>query len=177
MKTNWAALLLVGLLASGLSTEVTLAQDSSQEELLERINKLEERIAELEGKSKETSRETEPSGDITPGEAAAPEEESSDTAPILDFFKATKVSGYVDAYYGYSSNDPDSGIVDFRGLDTRHNSFQFDLAKIVFDRPAGETNSLGYRIDLVYGPAADTYHSFEPVGGQQEIIKNIHRLT
>ncbi|MDE2757662.1 MAG: outer membrane beta-barrel protein, partial [Acidobacteriota bacterium] len=175
MKTNWAVLLMAGLLASGLSNGVTLAQDSSQEELLERIKKLEERIAELEGKSKATSKETEPAGETTPGEPAAPEAETSDTAPILDFFKATKVSGYVDAYYGYSSNDPDSGIVDFRGLDTRHNSFQFDLAKIVFDRPAGETNSLGYRIDLVYGPAADTYHSFEPVGGQQEIIKNIQQ--
>ncbi len=41
--------------------------------------------------------------------------------------------------------------------------------------PAGDVNSLGYRIDLVYGPAADTYHSFEPVSGQQEIIKNIQQ--
>ena len=38
--------------------------------------------------------------------------ESSDTAPILDFFKQTKVSGYVDAYYGVTANSPDSGDVD-----------------------------------------------------------------
>lgn len=175
MKTNWATLLLAGLLASGFPNGVALAQDSSQEELLERIKKLEERIAELEGKSETPPRKTEPASETATAEAPASEAESSATAPILDFFKATRVSGYVDAYYGYNTNDPESGIVDFRGLDTRHNSFQFDLAKIVFDRPAGETNSLGYRIDLVYGPAADTYHSFEPVGGQQEIIKNIQQ--
>ena len=175
MKTNWATLLLAGLLVSGLSDGVSLAQDSGQEELLERIKKLEARIAELEGKSKMTPQETVPASETTTSQPAAPEVESSDTAPILDFFKQTKVSGYVDAYYGYSSNQPESGIVDFRGLDTRHNSFQFDLAKVIFDRPAGEANSLGYRIDLVYGPAADTYHSFEPVAGQQEIIKNIQQ--
>ena len=72
MKTNWATLLLAGLLASGMSNGVTLAQDSSQEELLERIKKLEERIAELEGKSRPTTREAEAAEETAPAETAAP---------------------------------------------------------------------------------------------------------
>ena len=88
MKTNWAKLLLAGILALGLSGGVSMAQDSGQEELLERIKKLEERIAELEGKSKTTPQETVPASETTTSQPAAPEMESSDTAPILGFFQA-----------------------------------------------------------------------------------------
>ena len=90
-------------------------------------------------------------------------------------YKRQTVSGYVDAYVGYSSNTPANGIVELRGLDTRHNSLQFDLAKISFDGSPSEVGDVGYVVDLVYGPAADSYHSFEPVAGQQEIIKNIQQ--
>jgi len=122
-----------------------------------------------------TAQATNKTDDKVESEVAILKEKSADNAPILDFFSKTKVSGYVDAYYGYNSNRPGNGIVDLRGLDTRHNSLQFDLAKITFERSASEINDLGYMIDLVYGPAADSYHSFEPVSGQTGIIKNIQQ--
>lgn len=179
-KMKRAKMLMAGLMALSLFDVSGLAQEKSNAELLELIKKLEARIAELEGKAEVSKEDAAAESQRTPTETKASEEavaekESDGSAPILDFFKQTKVSGYVDAYYGFSTNQPESGIVDFRGLDTRHNSLQFDLAKITFDRAPGDVNSLGYRIDLVYGPAADSYHSFEPVSGQTDIIKNIQQ--
>ncbi len=140
MKMKRAKMLMAGFLALGLFDVSGLAQGTSNAELLEMIKELEARIAELEGKGKTTEEGTVAESPKTPtetleSEVTALKKESTDSAPILDFFKQTKVSGYVDAYYGYSTNQPESGIVDFRGLDTRHNSFQFDLAKVIFDRP------------------------------------------
>ena len=122
-----------------------------------------------------TSAENQTAEKKTEEEVADLKKEAEASAPIIDFFKKTTVSGYVDAYVGYSSNTPANGIVELRGLDTRHNSLQFDLAKISFDGSPSEVGDVGYVVDLVYGPAADSYHSFEPVAGQQEIIKNIQQ--
>jgi hypothetical protein len=60
-------------------------------------------------------------------------------------------------------------------LETKSNSFQFNLAKLSLLKTAPEKNSVGYRFDLMFGPAADSYSAFEPVPGQKEMIKNIQQ--
>jgi hypothetical protein len=102
-------------------------------------------------------------------------QKSTSVTPVLDFFKTTQLSGFVDVYYGYNFNQPSDQSVGLRGLDTKSNSFQLNLLKLTFNKPATEKNSVGYRFDLMYGPAADSYTAFEPRDGQKTILKNIQQ--
>ncbi|MCI0623851.1 MAG: outer membrane beta-barrel protein [Acidobacteria bacterium] len=174
-------------IASGLLTlsllvpQGLLAQTVSTEQLMETIKKLEARIAELESKS----------GTPAPGASAAAQpsvaelkkevdevkKQQEEAAPTLSFFKTTQLTGYVDSYYGYNVNRPADQSIGFRGTNFNHNSFQFSAAKLSFNRPTSGPNSLGYRLDLVYGPLADSFNvPFElPVDGRSRdsIQRNI----
>jgi hypothetical protein len=153
------------------------AQTVSTEELIETIKKLEARVAELEKANKPSQ----------PGPAAAAPPESSeaavaevkkeveevkkqqaDAAPVLSFFKSTQITGYVDTNYAYNLNHPADQSIQFRGTNFNHNSFQFNAAKVSFNRPTSGPGSLGYRLDLVYGAEATSFlRNFElPVPGR-----------
>jgi hypothetical protein len=162
-----------------------LAQSVSTDQLMETIKKLEARIAELEAKSGTTA----PAAAPVAAQAAQPSvtelkkevdevnKQQEEAAPTLNFFKSTQVSGYVDAYYGYNTNEPADQSIGARGMNFNHNSFQFSAAKLSFNRPTNGPGSMGYRLDLVYGPLADTFNvPFEfPVEGrsQDSIQRNI----
>ena len=165
-----------------------LAQTVSTDQLMETIKKLEARIAELESKSGTSAASAKPAETSAPA-AAQPsvaelkkdvdeiKKQQEEAAPTLSFFKSTQVAGYVDAYYGYNVNQPEDQSIGVRGMNFNHNSFQFSAAKLSFNRPTSGPGSLGYRLDLVYGPLADTFNvPFEfPVDGrsQDSIQKNI----
>jgi hypothetical protein len=160
----------------------------SNEQLLETIKKLEARIADLEGKLGQSGA----AGSAVPVKTDATAETSmaevkkeldevkkqqADAAPVLNFFKSTQVSGYVDSYYGYNLNRPVDQSIGFRGTNFNHNSFQFNAAKLSFNRAPNGAGSLGYRLDLVYGPGANSFNvPFElPVEGRStdSIQRNI----
>ncbi len=98
-----------------------------------------------------------------------------DTSPVLSFFKSTQISGLLDVYYGYNFNRPADQSVQLRGLETKSNSFQLNLVKLTFNKVAADKNSMGYRVDLMAGLAADSYSAFEPVLGQQNIMKHLQQ--
>jgi hypothetical protein len=184
MKTNLcvktgAWLLILCLVLPG----PLFGQAPTNEELLITIKKLEARIAELEAKAGKIPEPTAVAS--APSSAAEPttvelkkeldeiKKKETESAPILDFFKQTQVTGYVDGYFGYDTNRPQNQIVGLRGVTTNHDSFQLNAAKLSFNKPTSGLKTLGYRFDLAYGPLADSFHSYEPVAGQQGIIKNI----
>jgi hypothetical protein len=172
-----------GLLSlSLLVPQGLLAQTVTTDQLMETIKKLEARIAELESKAETSVGSSAPSAP-QPSLAEVKKEvdevkkQQEEAAPTLSFFKSTQVSGYVDSYYAYNANQPADQSVSFRGTNFNHNSFQFNAAKLSFNRPTNGPGSLGYRLDLVYGPLADSFNvPFEsPVDGrnQYSIQRNI----
>jgi len=165
-----------------------LAQTVSTDQLMETIKKLEARIAELESKAGAPAVSGTPAAPIVVATAQTSvaelkkevdevKKQQEEAAPTLSFFKTTQVSGYVDTYYGYNLNHPADQSISLRGTTYNHNSFQFNAAKLSFNRPTNGPNSLGYRLDLVYGPLADSFNSLYefPVAGrtQDSIQKNI----
>ena len=171
-----------GLLSlSLLVPQGLLAQTVSTDQLMETIKKLEARIAELEAKSGTPAASKPEAVPATVAELKKDVDEvkksQEEAAPTLSFFKTTQLSGYVDTYYGYNVNRPADQSVGFRGTNFNHNSFQFNAAKLSFNRPTNGPGSLGYRLDLVYGALADSFNvPFElPVEGRSHdsIQKNI----
>jgi hypothetical protein len=69
---------------------------------------------------------------------------------------AIKISGFVDAYYSYNFNNPDSGLNGAgTNFDFYHNAASLNLAEVVV---SGSAESVGFRMDLDFGPTADFVH-------------------
>jgi hypothetical protein len=62
------------------------------------------------------------------------------------------ISGYVDTYYFYNTNDPKSGVNKGRIFDLPHNNFDLGLVQTMFTYTYGKSKLVA---DLAYGPNAD----------------------
>ncbi len=62
------------------------------------------------------------------------------------------INGYVDAYYQYNLNNPQSGLNQGRIFDTRHNDFSLGLVQTMFTYTKGRATVVA---DLTFGPNAE----------------------
>src|SRR3989338_10827479 len=71
--------------------------------------------------------------------------------------KGVKISGFVDMYYSYNLNNPNSrknGVG--TNFDFEHNAFSLNLAELVLSKAA---DPVGFRVDLDFGPTTDFVHA------------------
>lgn len=101
---------------------------------------------------------------------------------VLNFFRATELSGFVDMYYGYNFNTPktacatvsDVNMVNcLRNFDFAHNSFSLNLAEVALEKKPTADSRGGFRVDLDYGPTTAWVHGFDPGGAN--IYQNIQQ--
>jgi hypothetical protein len=142
--------------------------------LIDRIEKLERRLVELESRSAaKTIRDP-----LQPGSTPAavghsaediaetrPDNTASETQEIskedrgaLDFLRDTTFNVTIDGYYDYNFNKPIGRINLLRAYDVQSNSFSLSQATILIERaPNVEAGRrFGARLDLMYGQAAET---------------------
>jgi hypothetical protein len=140
-KTKTQAALTMSLTAAIMACAGTVGgQDQA---LQEKINKLEQRVAELEEK----------------GPAAAVE----GGKPWDAWLGSTKFSGFVSSSFLYNFNR--SKEVTGRTFDIRHNEFQLNKLKLTFEKPVdynAEKWDAGYRADLIFGEDAQV---IAPING------------
>ncbi len=119
--------------------------------LLERIEKLERRLAELELRAPASP---EPAKSEVIEQAQASDANRS----VLDFFRDTTINLTVDGYYSYNFNNPAGRINLLRAYDVSHNSFSLNQATLIVERaPNVEAGRrFGVRLDLQYGQATET---------------------
>jgi Putative beta-barrel porin-2, OmpL-like. bbp2 len=183
LPSNWVFTGL--LLAILLRSTTAFGESTSNEELLLIIKRLEARIAELEVKAGKDV-EAPLSATLPAGPGPEPtvaelkkdvdeiKKKETEKSPILDFFKQTQVTGYVDTYYGYNLNRLADQSVGLRGVNVNSNSFQFSAAKLSFNKPTTGPNTVGYRFDLVFGPEADSFLiPYEPIQGGFSVQRNV----
>jgi hypothetical protein len=116
--------------------------------LEDKVKALEQRIAELEGRSA-------PTGAVAKADI---------TAEALDFLGQTKITGFVSASYMYNFEgvDPTGRLYDSHHDQFMANKFKLALEKSVDFSP---TNWIvGYRGDLIFGQDAEKIHSGKPAG-------------
>ncbi len=143
--------------------------------LLERIEKLERRLAELERQVNPGSTgESNPSASSKPPFANHPVEiarpgradsavetkieASRSDVRAQDFLRDTTINFYFDGYYGYNFNRPVGRVNLLRAYDVLSNSFSLSQAAIVVERAPNieEGRRFGLRLDLQYGQATET---------------------
>lgn len=157
--------------------QTTGASNPSERErlLLERIEKLERRLAELESRLKPspvnnrtlTSLSNQPSQesklespDQSPDndQTESPSQARDEDRGVLEFFRDTTINLTVDGYYSYNFNNPAGRVNLLRAYDVSHNSFSLNQAALVIERaPNIEAGRrFGARLDLQYGQATET---------------------
>ncbi len=87
-----------------------------------------------------------------------------------------QISGFVDTYYSFNFNKPDSNTNGLSNFDFRHNAFSISLAEIVLSKAA---SPVGFRVDLNFGETTDFIHcgafSCDGLGSSEEPYKNIQQ--
>lgn len=141
--------------------------------LVERIEKLERRLAELESRSEaQTVRaplQPASTGVAAPGQPVegaktqdnpvpGPQQITKEDRGVLDFLRDTTFNVTLDGYYGYNFNKPIGRINLLRAYDVMSNSFSLNQAAVVIERaPNVEAGRrFGVRLDLQYGQATET---------------------
>jgi hypothetical protein len=154
--------------ATAVSSEVS----ERERMMVDRIEKLERRLAELESRTvtKTIGEVLQTSASTLPGQPAGGVEAQSDKTAsetqqiskedrdVLDFLRDTTFNVTLDGYYGYNFNKPIGRINLLRAYDVQSNSFSLNQATIVIERaPNVEAGRrFGARLDLMYGQATET---------------------
>ncbi len=157
--------------AAGAPSEAT----GRERALLDRIERLERRLAELESRHEiKPAAGPWPRASTTspiaahPAEVVAtigtnqvapePPQISKEDRGVLDFLRDTTFNVTLDGYYGYNFNQPIGRINLLRAYDVMSNSFSLNQAAVVVERaPNIEAGRrFGVRLDLQYGQATET---------------------
>ncbi len=112
--------------------------------LLDRIEKLEQRLAVLEARATPS----------TPVPAVA-ELQPQAAAPVP---AGTTINASLDGYFGYNFNKPANGVNQLRAYDVSGRGFNFNQVGLIVERApdAAAGRRLGGRVDLMFGQATDT---------------------
>jgi len=92
------------------------------------------------------------------------DEDAGDAGSLVDFFKSTELTGFVDAYYGWNFNR--TGPTQLRNFDVNHNEFSFNLAEVALEKKPTADSRIGSRMDFDAGPTATMVNAYEPGGPQ-----------
>ncbi len=169
------AALLLGTMGS-----VAQAQESVSERerlLLDRIERLERRLAELETRTTRTSTDA-PPAEVAKLESQPPEIKVSVAAPKLEsssFLDDTTFNLTLDGYYSYNFNRPIGGVNLLRAYDVSSNSFSLNQAAIVIENAPNleKGKRYGLRLDLQYGQATETVQGNAVNEPRPQVFRNL----
>jgi hypothetical protein len=102
----------------------------------------------------------------TPAPAPAP------AAPtgLAGLLGPTTISGFVDTYYGYNSNQPEGRINQYRNFDINSGQFGLNMIELVADKaPDAAASRVGYHIALGFGQAMNQVNATEIGPGGTEL--------
>ena len=160
-------------------------EDLRERMLLDRIDQLEKRLAELEARSNSsTAAPAAPAQSQAPAStptaatpAAAPPAQSAapaatpEAAPPTWSIGPIDFSGLVDGYYSFNNNHPASMTNQLYNFDTKANQFSLNMAKLSMSHAA---DPVGFQVDFGFGRAFDIIHASES-NDAPSILRNVEQ--
>ena len=134
-----------------------LAQTEPATDLSTRIDSLEKQLADL--KSQMEAQKAAAAAAPTPAPAAAALPAAAPAASpaptgLAGLLGPTTLSGFVDVYYGYNSNQPIGRTTAFRNFDINSGQFGLNMIELVADKaPDATASRVGYHVALGFGQA------------------------
>lgn len=140
-----------------------LAQTEPATDLSSRIDSLEKQLADLksqmEAQKAVAAAPAAPAAAVLP--AAAPTAAPASTG-LAGLLGPTTLSGFVDVYYGYNSNQPANRTTALRNFDINSSQFALNMLELVADKaPDATASRLGYHIALGFGQAMNLVNAGE----------------
>jgi hypothetical protein len=157
--------------------------------LLERIDKLEQRLSALEARTGGNAGTASAAEPATAPNAAAPSNSSAQPAPSgaastqsstpnrspFSFSDGTTLNFDLDGYYGYNFNHPLGGVNLLRANDPLSNSFSLNQAVVMVERSPDQSagRRLGYRLDLMFGQQTEILQGSTVNEPRPQVYRNI----
>jgi hypothetical protein len=145
------------------TTNSALAQtDASQPtsaDLAKRIDDLEKELAALKSQVAAA-----PAPVAAPPAATAAVATPAPAAPsVASLLGPVTLSGFVDTYYGYNSDQPASRMTAFRNFDVNSSQFALNMIELVADKsPDPAASHVGFHVALGFGEAMNIVNSASP---------------
>ena len=142
------------------------AQAEPAPDLGSRIDSLEKQLADLRSQMEaQKAAAAAPAPAPAPAAAllpaAAPAAAPAPTG-LAGLLGPTTLSGFVDVYYGYNSNQPAGRTTAFRNFDINSAQFGLNMIELVADKaPDATASRVGYHIALGFGQAMNAVNSTE----------------
>lgn len=164
-----------------------LAQTEPATDLSSRIDSLEKQLADLRSQMEAQKAAAAAAAAPTPAPAAAVLPAGAPAAApaptgLAGLLGPTTLSGFVDVYYGYNSNQPAQRSTALRNFDINSSQFALNMLELVADKaPDATASRVGYHIALGFGQAMNLVNSGEvaspvlpgtPLGGPPSTITN-----
>ena len=182
MRIQWSHFSLAALLwvSVPLFAQDTSSEVSQNDDVQHRIQLLEAQLTalreELAAMKKATTRPTPQPGASQNNLVTEEDSTKTSSGPTLgSLLSPTYVSGFVDTYYSYNSNQPASRTSSFRSFDTSSNQFSLNFVQLLIDKtPTSETRT-GYRVALGFGQAINAVNGSDPAGlGFDQYLKEAY---
>jgi Putative beta-barrel porin-2, OmpL-like. bbp2 len=145
-----------------------VAQSEPTTDLSTRIDSLEKQLADLKSQMEAQKAAAAAAATPAPAPAAAVLPAATPAAApaptgLAGLLGPTTLSGFVDVYYGYNSNQPAGRTTAFRNFDINSSQFGLNMLELVADKaPDATASRLGYHIALGFGQAVNIVNSTEP---------------
>jgi hypothetical protein len=138
-----------------------LAQTEPATDLSSRIDSLEKQLADLRSQMEAQKAATAAAPAAAALPAAAPAATPAPTG-LAGLLGPTTLSGFVDVYYGYNSNQPAGRTSAFRNFDINSAQFGLNMIELVADKaPDAAASRAGYHVALGFGQAMNAVNSTE----------------
>ena len=144
-----------------------LAQSEPAADLSTRIDSLEKQLADLKSQMEAQKAAAAAAAAPAPAPAAAALPAAAPAAApaptgLAGLLGPTTLSGFVDVYYGYNSNQPANRTTALRNFDINSSQFALNMIELVADKaPDATASRVGYHVALGFGQAMNLVNAGE----------------
>jgi hypothetical protein len=142
-----------------------LAQTEPMTDLSSRIDSLEKQLADLRSQMEAQKAAATAAAAPTPAPTAAALPAATPAATptgLAGLLGPTTLSGFVDVYYGYNSNQPANRTTALRNFDVNSSQFALNMLELVADKaPDATASRVGYHVALGFGQAMNLVNGSE----------------
>ncbi len=158
-----AAAVALALTLAALAVPVCSAQQNA-DAVEKKIDDLEKQIVDLRAELAAMKNATPPPAAAATSTTTSTTEAPAAAAPtgLAGLLGPTTISGFVDTYYGYNSNQPASRLNQYHNFDFNSGQFGLNMIELVADKaPDAAASRVGYHVAVAFGQAVNAMNAGE----------------
>jgi hypothetical protein len=157
-----AAILAIAVLGA---TSASAQTSPTTDELQKKIDDLEKQLVDVKAQLSAMKPSSAPPAGSNALVATTPAPTTTPAATLGSFLGPTTLSGFIDTYYNYNSNQPANFGTGNQFFNPYGNQFGLNLIELILDKPPDPSASrTGYHVALGFGSAMNAVNGSDPGG-------------